>query len=59
MTNDKIVTLSNLSHYDMKIKTWVTDQILRGEGLVFVNKSDLPQPGVEKTLYITEDAICR
>ena len=56
--NDKIVTLSVLSHYNEKIKIWVADQILHfGQGLVFIDDGMLPGIGEEKTLYIKDDGI--
>lgn len=54
---EKLIDLNLLSHYDIKLKEWVKEQIKNGGSIEVTQRSELPEVGEEGKIYFVEDAI--
>lgn len=54
---EKLIDLNLLSHYDIKLKEWVKEQIKNGGSIEVTQRSELPEVGEEDKIYFVEDAI--
>lgn len=53
--NEKLITLSNLIHYDEQLKKWIVDKLpSKASELVFNSRDDFPAQGREGILYISQ-----
>lgn len=54
---ENLIDLNLLSHYDIKLKEWVKEQIKNGGNIEVTQRSELPAVGEEGKIYFVEDAI--